>query len=277
MRRRSARLVAAAIGATLALALLLSPAAIAGKAPSLASTAQYKAFVDYVKKLDGLVGQATTAAQKATYETELTAKMEAAAHKANALFKRVSEEARADFDAKFKEQAAAIRRGEEADLEDLKGEFDVKRERAEAGYRAKVENVNSGSRKFERRLNEQIAALRAEKAQAPAKAEKDAIQQRISKLIDEIEAKRSEASEKRADLKAGFGKQKEELNAAEAKQAGKIESAAEEKIKQSSKHWKRVFNDKKASFNAKRESQLSYLRAKLEKGRADIATMPAVG
>lgn len=230
-----------------------------------------------MKKLDGLVGQPTTAAQKETYETELTAKKEAAAHKANALFKRVSEEAEADFDAKFKEQAAAIRRGEEADLNDLEGEFDVKRERAEASYRSKVEKVNSGSRKFEARLNEQIAALRAEKANAPTIPEKETIQGRISKLIDEVEAKRDEAGEKRADLKAGFGKQKEELNAAEEKQAGEVEVAAEEKIKKSSRHWKRLFNEKKASFNAKRESQLSYLLAKLEKGRADISTMPAVG
>lgn len=269
--------VAPFVAALLAGALLICPAALAGKAPSLASTAQYKAFVDYVKKLDGLVGQATTAAQKETYETELTAKKEAAAHKANALFKRVSEEARADFDAKFKEQAAAIRRGEEADLEDLEGEFAGKRERAEASYRAKVERVNSGSRKFETRLNEQIAALRTEKAQAPTVAEKEAIQGRISKLIDEIEAKRSEASKKRADLKAGLGEQKEEISAAEEKQAGEIEAAAKEKLEKSSRHWKKAFNEKKASLNLKRESQLSYLIAKLEKGRADIATMPAVG
>src|SRR3954454_3231127 len=91
--------------------LLISPAAQAGKAPSLASTAQYKAFVEYVKKLDGLVGQTTPSSQKDVYEKELSAKKEAAAHKANALFNRSSDEAQADSEAKFKEQAAVIHRG----------------------------------------------------------------------------------------------------------------------------------------------------------------------
>jgi len=60
-------------------AVLLLPAGAmaAGERPSLAATAQYKAFVEYVKKLDGLVGQPTSTAQKATYEKELTAKLEA--------------------------------------------------------------------------------------------------------------------------------------------------------------------------------------------------------
>jgi len=274
--RRFAWVASVAVCAV-AMSLLVGSAAGAGKAPSFASTAQYKAFVDYVKKLDGLVGQPTPAAQKATYETELTAKKEAAAHKANTLFNRSSDEALADSEAKFKEQSAAIRRGEAGDLEDLEAEFDAKRARAEASYQAKVERVNSGSRKFESRLNEQIAELRAQKAQAPPGAEKDSIQARITKKIDEIEAKRSEAAKKRADLKAGFGEQKEEISAGEEKEAGEIEAAADERVKKSSKHWRKAFNEKKASLNLKRESQLAYLLAKLEKGRADIATMPAVG
>src|SRR4051794_38703754 len=97
------------------LALLALPATGAAKPPSLASTAQYKAFVEFVKKLDGLVGQQTTAAQKDTYQAELTAKKEAAAHKANALFNRGSDEAQARFDAKAKEQTEAVRGKEEED------------------------------------------------------------------------------------------------------------------------------------------------------------------
>jgi hypothetical protein len=230
-----------------------------------------------VKKLDGLVGQPTTAAQKVTYETELTAKKEAAAHKANALFNRVSDEAQARSNRKFKEQAAAIRRSEAADLEALEVEFDGKRERAKTGYRAKLKRVESGRQKFEARLNEEIAALRTQKARAPGKAEKDAIQARITKRIDEIEAKRDEGSEKRAQLKAGLAKKEEAIKAGEEKEAGKIEARATRKIEKSSKHWKRAFNDEKASFNQKRERQQSYLLTKLDKGRANIATMPAVG
>src|SRR4051794_35726980 len=97
------------LASALAALLLLSPAALAAKAPPLAATAQYKAFVDYVKKLDGIAGQARSAAQKDKYEAELTAKRAAAAHKANALFKRAGAEAQAEYDAKAKEQAAIVR------------------------------------------------------------------------------------------------------------------------------------------------------------------------
>jgi hypothetical protein len=263
------------VGATLC-ALLAPPAAAqAGKAPSLASTAQYKAFVAYVKKLDGQVGQPTTAAQKSAYETELSAKKEAAAHKANALFKRSSEEALAESNAKYKEQAATVRRAEEEELKALAAEFDVKLKRAAASYRAKLERVVDGSRTFEARTQEKVSALRTTKAQTADVAQKNAIQEQITGLIDEIGAKRQEASKKRAELKSSFGEQKEEIHAAEAKQETAIGEAAEAKLEKISKHWKNAYNEKKATLNAKRESQLGYLNAKLEKGRADIATMPA--
>src|SRR5690348_2844345 len=84
-----------AAGLALAALLLLIPTAQAAKAPPLAATSQYKAFVDYVKKLDGIAGQARSQADKDKYEAELTAKRTAAAHKANALFKRASAEAKA--------------------------------------------------------------------------------------------------------------------------------------------------------------------------------------
>src|SRR4029077_10732465 len=78
--------------AVLALLFAAPGAALAVQAPGLASSAQYKAFVEYVKKLDGLATQPTSTEQKNTYEAKLTAKKTAAAHKANALFKRASEE-----------------------------------------------------------------------------------------------------------------------------------------------------------------------------------------
>jgi hypothetical protein len=269
-------LAVALLGIALA-SLLVSPSALAGKAPSLASTAQYKAFVEYVKKLDGLVGQATQSAQKDVYEKELSAKKEAAAHKANALFNRSSDEAQADSEAKFKEQAAVIHRGEAEDIEALRAEIEARRGRAEAGYHAKLAKINAGRHSFETRLHEQIDALRARKAQTPDVAGKNAIQEQIARLIAEISAKRKEESEKRAVLKAGFGKQKEAIEAGEARREDEIEAAAEAKIAKSTKHWKTVSDEAKASLNTKREAQLAYLLAKLEKGRVDIASMPAAG
>ena len=270
-RGRRPTLIVAAMSAF----LLLPAVALAAKAPSLASTSQYKAFVAYVKKLDGLVGQPITAAQKDTFEAELSAKKEAAAHKANALFKRSSDEALAESEAKYKEQAAVIRRGEEGELDALGAEFGAKLQRATAGYQAKLARIANGRRTFEARTHEQIDTLRATKAQSTDVAQKNAIQEQITALIAEISSKRQEESEKRAELKAAFGKQKEAIHAAQAKQESAIGEAAEAKIEKASKHWKNVYNGKKATLNSKRESQLGYLDAKLEKGRADIAAMPA--
>lgn len=261
----------------ISLALLALPALVAAKPPSLASTAQYKAFIEYVKKLDGLVGQPTSAAQKDTYQAELTAKKEAAAHKANALFNRGSEEAQADANAAAKEQTEAVRSNEEEELEALQAEFAAKLEKAGSGYHAKLDRLVSGHKKFEAKVNEQIAGLRAQKAQTPDPAQKASIQARITTKIEELKAKHEEEKEKRAQLKAGFRQQKEELHGAEEKKETEIGEAAEATVEKIATHWKKDFNDKKAKLNAKRESQLAYLEAKLEKGRSDIASMPAVG
>ena len=257
--------------------LALAASAPAAKAPPLAATAQYKAFVDYVKKLDGLAGQATSAAQKDKYEAELTAKRAAAAHKANALFKRASEEAKAEYDAKFKEQAAIVRNVEDDELEAVASDYAAKLDRASASYQLKLANVARGRQTFEARLHEQIDALRAQKAQTPDAAQKAAIQDRITALIGQITAKRQELTQKRAELKAAFREQKQGLQAAQAERETQIAAAAEAKVAKIAKHWKTAAENKKTTLNTKRESQLDYLEAKLEKGRADIASMPTSG
>jgi hypothetical protein len=275
--RRGAGVPAVAALALAALLFLSPAAALAAKAPPLASTAQYKAFVDYVKKLDGLAGQQTTAAQKAKYEAELTTKKAAAAHKANALFKRGSEEAKAEFDAQFKEQAAIVRGIEDDDLEAIAAEYGAKLDRATASYQLKLTNVVRGRQTFETAMRERIDALRAQKARTADVAQKAAIQERIVALIGQISAKRQELTQKRADLKAAFREQKQQLQAAQAERETEIAEAAEAKIAKIARHWKSAAENKKASLNSKRESQLVYLEARLEKGRADIASMPAVG
>ena len=97
--------------ALLALLLAAPGAALAIKAPGLASSSQYKAFVEYVKKLDGLVAQPTSAEQKNTYEAKLTAKKTAATHKANALFKRAGEEAQAEANGRPRNRSKGARQG----------------------------------------------------------------------------------------------------------------------------------------------------------------------
>jgi predicted HicB family RNase H-like nuclease len=259
-------------------ALLLLPAtASAGNRPSLASTAQYKALVEYVEKLDALVGQPTTAARKTAFQSELTAKLEAATHKANALFNRGSDEAKAETDAEFKEQQAAIRRAEGEEAEALDAEFAARFAKAAASYREKIERVETGHRNFEIKVNEQIAALRTEKAQTPDVAGKNAIQERIAAKIAQLRAKREEKSQKRTKLKEGFRTQKAQLRQAEKAQLEELQAAAEAKIQKSSSHWNHVLSERAAALDAKRDRQLAYLTAKAEKGRADIASMPAEG
>src|SRR6185503_1487829 len=115
-KRRCLRIL---VPGAVALALILAApgAALAIEAPGLASSAQYKAFIEYVKKLDGLATQPTSIEQKNTYEAKLTAKKTAAAHKANALFKRAGEEAQAEADEAAKEQVEGVRAKEDKALE----------------------------------------------------------------------------------------------------------------------------------------------------------------
>jgi hypothetical protein len=277
MREQPQRLAGRILATVLCAALLLPAAAAAGNRPSLAATAQYKAFVEYVKKLDGLVGQPTSAAQKDTYQSELTAKLEAATHKANALFSRGSDEAEAEADAAFKEQRATIRRKEAEEADALDAEFAARIRKAAESYREKVERVETGHRNFESKVNEQIARLRRQKAQATTVAAKNVIQERISAKITELQGRRKEESQKRAELKAAFRDQKAELRAAEGTKQEELEAAAEAKIQQSAKHWKQVGVENKADLDAKRDGQLAYLTAKAQKGRDDIASMPATG
>ena len=270
-RRSRIVFVVAALGAF----LLCTSMALAGTAPSLASTAQYKAFVEYVKKLDGMVGQPITGPQKTTFEAELTTKKEAAAHKANALFNRAGGEAQVETNAESKAQTASARRAEEEELETLKAEQAGKLQRAGASFTAKKERVVAGNRKFEAVTHEKISRLRKQKAASADPAKKEAIQAQIAALGAKITARHDEEKAKKTQLKENFQAQKAQIKANASKAKTEIGEAAEAKIEKIEKHWRNVFEEAKAKLNSKRESQLAYLESKLEKGRADIAAMPA--
>jgi len=271
-RRWSGGLV---IGAVASLLLAVAPApATALKAPGLASSAQYKAFIEYVKKMDGLTSTPTSNEQKNTYEAKLTAKKTAAAHKANALFKRASEEAQAEANEKAKEQVEAVRGKEEKELEAIRAATAGKFERAEASYHVKFEHIVTGHHNREKALKGQIAELRGKKAAAAPGQPKEAIQERIEAKSAEIAANRKDEQEKRADLKSATGKQKKQIK--ETAEAAEVElgEKAEATVKKIDKHWNKQYEEKKAALNSTRENRLGYLESKLEQGRADIAAMP---
>jgi hypothetical protein len=260
--------------AALALLLAAPGTALAVKAPGLASSAQYKAFVEYVAKLDGLVAQPTSAEQKNTYEAKLTAKKTAAAHKANALFKRASEEAQAEANETAAEQVEGVRSKEAKALEALHIETNQKLDRTEASFHIKFERIATGHKNREKALKAHIAELRAKKAAAAPGAPKTGIQEQIDKVSGEVTANRADEKEKRTALKSAVTKQRGTIKStAEAKET-EIGEAAEETVKKIDDHWNKQYLAKKEALNKTRESRLGYLEQKLEQGRADIAAMP---
>jgi hypothetical protein len=272
-KRRNSRVLVLGI-ALLALLLAAPGAALAIKAPGLASSTQYKAFVEYVKKLDGLTTQPTSTEQKNTYEAKLTAKKTAAAHKANALFKRAGEEAQAEANEAAKEQVERVRAKEGEALEALQAETNGKVERTEASFHVKFERIATGHRNREKALKTHIAELRAKKAAAAPGTPKAQIQEQIEKVSGEISANRADEIQKRQTLKSAVTKQREQIQStAEAKEA-EIGEAAEETVKKIDNHWNKQYLAKKEALNKTRESRLGYLEQKLEQGRADIAAMP---
>jgi hypothetical protein len=261
--------------AVLVLLLAAPGAALAIKVPGLASSSQYKAFIEYVKKLDGLVAQPTSAEQKNSYEAKLTAKQTAAKHKANALFKRASEEAQAEANATAKEQVEGVRTKEAKTLEGLRLETNQKLERTEASFHIKFERIATGHKNRETALKTHIAELRAKKAAAAPGTPKTSIQEQIDKVSGEVTANRADEKEKRKALKAAVTKQRGTIKStAEAKEV-EIGEAAEETVKKIDAHWNKQYLAKKEALNKTRESRLGYLEQKLEQGRADIAAMPA--
>jgi hypothetical protein len=275
-KRRCLRVLAPGL-AVLALLLAAPTAALAVKTPGLASSAQYKAFIEYVRKLDGLVAQPTSTEQKNTYEAKLTAKKTAAAHKANALFKRASEEVQAEANETAAEQVEGVRSKEAQALEALQIETNQKLDRTEASFHIKFERIATGHRNREKALKAHIAELRAKKAAAAPGTPKTGIQEQIEKVSGEVTANRADEKEKRKALKAAVTKQRGTIKStAEAKEV-EIGEAAEETVKKIDAHWNKQYLAKKEALNKTRESRLGYLDQKLEQGRADIAAMPVTG
>jgi hypothetical protein len=271
-RRRSTGIVV--VGALAAL-LLAAPLAQALKAPSLASSAQYKAFIEYVKKMDGLAATPASTETKNAYEAKLTAKKTAAAHKANALFKRASEESQAEANEEAKAQVTRVKAKESEEKEALAAQVSSKFERIEASYHSKFERIVGGHHNREAARKAQIQTLREQKAATPGGPGKESIQARIEKKSGEVTANRADEVDKRKELKSATAKQKSALKGTAEEAEGQIAANAGATIEKIDSHWAKSYEEKKAALNKTRENRLGYLETKLEQGRADIAAMPA--
>jgi hypothetical protein len=271
---RFSRVLALGVALIAILLLAAAPTALAAKAPGLASSAQYKAFVEYVKKMEARSSQPTSTETKNTFEAKLTAKKTAAAHKANALFNRASEEAQAEANEAAKEQVLRVKAKEVETLERLQAEAAAKYERAETSYHAKYEKIATGHKNREIALKGQIAELRTKKAAAKSPEQKTQIQELIAKKSEEVSANRQDEKTKRSELKSAVGKQKAQIKAASQAKEEEVAGAAEATVQKINNHWNSQYLAKKSALNETRESRLEYLETKLEQGRAAIAAMP---
>jgi hypothetical protein len=274
-KRRFPRVLALCL-APLAL-LAVAPAAVALKTPGLASSAQYKAFVEYVKKMEERSSQPTSTETKNTFEAKLTAKKTAAAHKANALFNRAAGETEAEANEAAKEQVERVRAKEGEALEALQVETTASLQKNETTFHPKFEHVVKSHHNREGILKEQIRALRAQKSNAAPGQAKEKIQERIEKVQGEIKANREDEKTKRSQLKGGVEKEREAIEAAAKEEEVAIGEKAEETIKKIDNHWSKAYEEKKAALNTTRENRLGYLEQKLEQGRAAVAAMPSTG
>ncbi len=278
-RSHRPRPAVSSLALALAALVLLVPTASAAthKAPTLASSAQYKAFVGLVKKLDGLAGQPTTAAQKATYEAELSAKKEATARKAEALFLRGQGEAQAEANREQQADTTLVRGNEHEEVLAVEVEFKEKLERAARNYQSVLNRISDDHHGLEDKLHEEIDKLRTQKAKAQGAAAKAKVQEQIVKVSKAVGENRAKEKEDRAATAGNYRNQREKLTGNRAAKKAEVEATADEVVAHIARHYKKAFNNKKASLQGKRDTQIAYLELKLEQGRLDVASMPAVG
>lgn len=271
------RPIGSVMAVLLAALLLLAPAATAAKVPSLASTPQYKAFVEYVDTLRGLRSKPATDAKKASYEQRLTSKHQAAVNKSTALFQRAKAVAKAETRRQFQVASKQIRKAEAAELADLRGEYADKLAAARDGFQRDVGVLED---KFDARyatLRRQINTLRKEKAKAKALPRKVRIQEQINALIQEQRDSRTQEREATTKLKERYARQKTAITAAKAAETTKVRDARQEDVDNLRSRWNRAAARRLADDRARRANQRANLESRLEAGRGYIASMPVSG
>jgi predicted HicB family RNase H-like nuclease len=245
--------------------------------PTLASTAQYKALVDYVADLEGLAAQPMTAEQKAAYDSELTSKHGAAVLKSTALFLRGKKVASKESRTRSQAGSLKVRRAEAAEIAAVQDEYGDRLDRAADAYADELSRLEDIYQRRFAALQKQIADRRVKKAKAKDPRRKAAIQGRIDALIRRTADIRKQRGEAKAERKARYAEEEDALRAAQQRAVAAVREEGDESVAQLRKSWNRVYDRKVASLRAKRASQVADLEAKLNRGRGAIAAMPVVG
>jgi hypothetical protein len=274
--RKLLSLAPVAAVALLAVALV-APAAKAANIPPLVSSAQYKALVSFVDKLDKLSNTPATAAQKATYDGQLENKHGAAVNKSTALFNRGKKAAQAESQRAFRTGSRTIRRTEAGELAALRNEYDSRMDRAAANFESAVGRVEDAYDRRSASLKKQTRRLRDQKAKAESALRKEQIQEAIERRVERGAADRKVEQEEIADLRTGYRREKEVIRSAKASATRVVQQDDDEAIETLRNRGKQIYNTRVRTLQSRRANQLHDLENKLNAGRDAISRMPVSG
>lgn len=271
--RKLRSLVPVAAVALLAVALV-APVAKAANIPPLAATAQYKALVSFVDKLDKLSNTPATDPQKASYNGQLSNKHQSAVNKSTALFNRGKQAAQAESQRAFETGARTIRRTEAGELAGLRRDYDARMDRAATNYDSAVGRVEDAYDSRTASLKKQIRRLRDQKANAESILRKEQIQEALERRIKRGADDRKLQQEEIADLKAGYRREKSAIRSAKASATRVVQQSDDEAIVTLRNRGKQIYNTRVRTLQSRRVNQLRDLENKVNAGRASIARMP---
>jgi hypothetical protein len=268
------RLVPAIAVALLAIALL-APAAKAAEAPPLIATAQYKALVGFVEKLNKLSHTPATAAKKATYGDQLQNKHDGAEAKAGALLDRGKKAAQLESQREIAIGVRTIRQTQAGELAALRHDYDARMNRAAGNYEKSVGRVEDIFDSRNAGLRRQVTRLRKQKANATSAVVKATIQESIDRRTKRSAENRKLQGEEISDLKAGYGREKAAIRAGKQSATRSLQQDDAEAIVTLRSRGKRIYDSTVRTLQARRVNQLNDLESKLNAGRAAIARIPA--
>jgi hypothetical protein len=272
--RKVRRLIPVIATALLAVALL-APAVKAADIPPLLTTAQYKALVSFVEKLEKLSNTPATAAQKATYEGQLENKHDAAVAKSTALFDRGKKAAQLESDRAIRTGVRTIRQTEAGELAALRRDYDARINRAATNYEKAIGRVEDVYDSRNAALAKQISRLRKQKANAEGAVRKATIQEAIDRRTKRASENRKLQQEEIADVKAGYRREKAAIRSGKQSATRSVQQNDAEAIVTLRNRGKRIYNSSVRTLQSRRVNQVNDLESKLNAGRAAIARMPA--
>ncbi len=263
-----------AIAAALIVVALLAPAVRAADIAPLVTTSQYKALVGFVEKLGQLSNTPATTAKKASYESQLENKHDAAVDKSTALFNRGKKAATLESNRAVQTGVKTIRQTEAGELAALRRDYDARIDRAATDYEHALGRIADVYDSRNAALTKQVSRLRKQKANAEGALAKARIQEAIDRRSKRASENRKLQQEEVADLKAGYGREKAALRSAKQSATLSLQQNDAEAIVTLRNRSKRIYNSTVRTLQNRRVNQLHDLERKLNAGRASIARMP---